>query len=292
MMLVGDKMKVFISWAGDKSLKVAKILKDWIPCVIQDIQPYFSTEDIDKGARWSSDIAKELSDADFGILCVTKDNLESQWLNFEAGALSKALDKVKVCPFLFDLKPSEISNSPILQFQMTNVDRDDIFKLFKTMNKGLGEKGLEETRLEKMFELSWPKIDKELKSIEDDISNYPQKESSNQNEIMEEMLDLLRSQQIILRDPEKLLPIKYLEMVMNSRTNIDKIPRRMLSEWSFLRTQVIESIGYSGEDNKISRFIEFIELTDKIFFKIGLINNIRMPYKFLEKSIIENNDSE
>ena len=28
------------------------------------------------------------------------------------------------------------------------------------------------------------------------------------------------------------------------------------------------------------------------FFKIGLINNIRMPYKFLEKSIIENNDSE
>ena len=264
MMLVGDKMKVFISWS----------------------------EDIDKGARWSSDIAKELSDADFGILCVTKDNLESQWLNFEAGALSKALDKVKVCPFLFDLKPSEISNSPILQFQMTNVDRDDIFKLFKTMNKGLGEKGLEETRLEKMFELSWPKIDKELKSIEDDISNYPQKESSNQNEIMEEMLDLLRSQQIILRDPEKLLPIKYLEMVMNSRTNIDKIPRRMLSEWSFLRTQVIESIGYSGEDNKISRFIEFIELTDKIFFKIGLINNIRMPYKFLEKSIIENNDSE
>lgn len=266
MMLVGDKMKVFISWSGDKSLKVAKILKDWIPCVIQDIQPYFSTEDIDKGARWSSDIAKELSDADFGILCVTKDNLESQWLNFEAGALSKALDKVK--------------------------DRDDIFKLFKTMNKGLGEKGLEETRLEKMFELSWPKIDKELKSIEDDISNYPQKESSNQNEIMEEMLDLLRSQQIILRDPEKLLPMKYLEMVMNSRTNIDKIPRRMLSEWSFLRTQVIESIGYSGEDNKISRFIEFIELTDKIFFKIGLINNIRMPYKFLEKSIIENNDSE
>ena len=126
MMLVGDKMKVFISWSGDKSLKVAKILKDWIPCVIQDIQPYFSTEDIDKGARWSSDIAKELSDADFGILCVTKDNLESQWLNFEAGALSKTLDKVKVCSFLFDLKPSEISNSPILQFQMTNVDRDDI----------------------------------------------------------------------------------------------------------------------------------------------------------------------
>ena len=31
MMLVGDKMKVFISWSGDKSLKVAKILKDWIP---------------------------------------------------------------------------------------------------------------------------------------------------------------------------------------------------------------------------------------------------------------------
>ena len=91
-------MKVFISWSGETSFEVAKILKEWIPCIIQDVEPYFSSEDIDKGARWSTDIAKELEEASFGILCVTRDNLQSQWLNFEAGALSKAIDKAKVCP--------------------------------------------------------------------------------------------------------------------------------------------------------------------------------------------------
>ena len=70
-------MKVFISWSGDTSFKVAEVLKEWLPCIIQDVEPYFSSADIDKGARWSSDIAKELEAADFGILCVTKDNIDS-----------------------------------------------------------------------------------------------------------------------------------------------------------------------------------------------------------------------
>ena len=55
-----NKMKVFISWSGSKSQEVAKILKQWIPCVIQSVEPYFSSADTDKGARWSTDIAKEL----------------------------------------------------------------------------------------------------------------------------------------------------------------------------------------------------------------------------------------
>lgn len=42
-------MKVFISWSGSKSQEVAKILKQWIPCVIQSVEPYFSSADIDKG---------------------------------------------------------------------------------------------------------------------------------------------------------------------------------------------------------------------------------------------------
>ena len=86
-------MRVFISWSGNKSHKVALVFRDWLPSVIQSIEPYVSSEDIDKGARWSTDIAKELENSTFGILCVTKDNLEAPWLSFEAGALSKTMDK-------------------------------------------------------------------------------------------------------------------------------------------------------------------------------------------------------
>lgn len=65
-------MKVFISWSGDTSHRVAKIFRDWLPSVIQSVSPYVSSEDIDKGSRWSTDIADELDESTYGILCVTK----------------------------------------------------------------------------------------------------------------------------------------------------------------------------------------------------------------------------
>lgn len=213
----GEKMKVFISWSGDVSFQVAKVLKEWIPCVIQDVEPYFSSEDIDKGVRWSTDIAKELEMASFGILCVTKDNLESQWLNFEAGALSKAIDKSKVCPLLFRLKPSDISDSPLIQFQMTNVEKNDIYKLFKSINSSLEDAGLDENILEKVFSTFWPKIEKAFNEIEDvEVKKQPKDDEQNDNsKILEEMLELLRMQQMLLSSPERLLPQEYLKSMVD-----------------------------------------------------------------------------
>lgn len=102
------RMKVFVSWSGDKSHKAAVVFRDWLPSVIQSITPYVSSEDIDKGARWSVDIASELEDSTFGLLCVTEENLNAPWLSFEAGALSKAMDKSFVTPFLLDIKRADV----------------------------------------------------------------------------------------------------------------------------------------------------------------------------------------
>lgn len=287
------KMKVFISWSGKTSFEVAKVLKEWIPCVIQDIEPYFSSDDIDKGARWSTDIAKELEAAEFGILCVTKDNLNSAWLNFEAGALSKAIDKSKVCPFLFNLLPSEISNSPILQFQMTSVDRDDMYKLFQSMNKALGENALEETRLKKMFELSWNEIDTALKGIEDISTEEGEKKkgkSLDQQKILEEMLDLLRSQQVMLRDPEHFIPVSLIKELANSPTKYyeelsDRIPRALLMHDGDIKRslssleKMLEEFDYDRPaviKDYIGTVKELMRVEQEIFERIGLNRVIRL----------------
>lgn len=93
-------MKVFISWSGDVSRRAAMALKDWLPNVIQTVDPFVSSENIQKGARWFTDVGAELEAAKFGIICLTPDNLTAPWLLFEAGALSKSLSQSRVSPLL------------------------------------------------------------------------------------------------------------------------------------------------------------------------------------------------
>lgn len=198
-------MKVFLSWSGDISHKVAMTFRDWLPSVIQSIVPYVSSEDIDKGARWSTDIAKELEDSTFGILCVTKENINAPWLNFEAGALSKTMDKSFVSPFLFDIKRSEV-NGPILQFQSTIFEREDIKKLVSSLNKACKENQLSDEKLERAFVVWYTILEADLNKIKNAGYEQPLGEEMQPSEgnstILEEILELTRVNQKLIRNPE------------------------------------------------------------------------------------------
>ena len=94
-------MNVFISWSGKSSEAVAQALTNWLPDVIQPVKPFMSRENIRKGALWRQVIAQQLRDSKFGILCLTRDNLDATWLHFEAGAIAKAVDDSLVWTYLF-----------------------------------------------------------------------------------------------------------------------------------------------------------------------------------------------
>ncbi len=212
-------MKVFISWSGRQSHRVATTLRDWLPSVIQSIEPYVSSEDIDKGARWATDIAKELEQSSFGILCVTQTNITAPWLNFEAGALGKSVDKSRVCPFLFRVRRSEVEG-PLLQFQSTVDDPEDLLKLLKSINDACAGEGIEEARLEKAFEVWWPTLERELNAIaadEDTEETLDPRPAPLPNDyfavVLEEILDLTRTNLKLLRSPGEILPAGYLREV-------------------------------------------------------------------------------
>lgn len=148
-------MKIFIAWSGSSSKKVATVLRDWLPTVVPAAQPWISSEDIEKGTHWSSELAKQLEQTSYGILCVTPGNQNSPWLNFEAGALSKSLDGARVSPFLLGVELSELP-STLSQFQATLYEKEDLLRLARAVNKACTPNDIEELRLQSGFDVCWP----------------------------------------------------------------------------------------------------------------------------------------
>jgi len=156
-------MDVFISWSGKRSQMVASALREWLPMVIQDVSPFYSPDDIEKGARWLPELNKCLEGSKFGIICVTPENMQAPWLLFEAGAISKALDASVVCPLLLDLDPAALSG-PLAQFQAARLAKDEVRKLVGALNKR-AEKPLQENRVDGQFEALWSILEQKLKDI-------------------------------------------------------------------------------------------------------------------------------
>lgn len=216
-------MKVFLSWSGARSNKVAEALREWLPYVVPHVEPYVSSEDIEKGARWATDIAKELEKSGYGIICLTTENIAAPWILFEAGALSKFVEKSRVVPMLLDVKKSDLQG-PLVQFQAITFDEADVRKIVGELNDAAGDDAIEQLRIEKAFKIWWP----HLKSMIQDIAAVPAPEKSTEYgpqkidtgsiaTMIEEVLELSRSQFKILKSPNEILPIDYLRAAIGDK---------------------------------------------------------------------------
>lgn len=208
-------MKVFLSWSGEHSKQIASVFKDWLPSVIQSIDPFISSEDIEKGSRWNTEIAQKLQETSFGIIFLTKDNLNAPWLNFEAGALSKALNNSYVAPFLYDIKPSDLTDSPISQFQTTSFTDTDLYKLMETINNANGpENLLPRERLRTTFDIWYPKLVDALGLIAKDQSE-PNDGSKKQTKIKQAEFNILEDILESTRNTQRLLGNTDMKLYKN-----------------------------------------------------------------------------
>lgn len=186
-------MKVFISWSGKTSGQLAKVLREWLPSVIQVVKPHYSSDDIEKGSRGNRIMGKELEEAEVGVLCLTRENLEAPWIMFEAGALSKRLDKSRVCPILFDGLGTTDLKGPLVNFQAANFNKEGMRKVVGMMNSQLGDNKLEEKVLDVVFGKFWPDIEEKVKGVLSTRDKAPRRELRNDRELLEEILTLSRS---------------------------------------------------------------------------------------------------
>lgn len=107
---------------------------------------------------------KQLESGNFAILCLTPENSKAPWIHHEAGALSKVVNESHVCPYLLDLEPIEIVG-PLTKFQAARANKEDTFKLVKTINNALDAGVLPEELFRKVFDKWWPDLESSLSEI-------------------------------------------------------------------------------------------------------------------------------
>ena len=195
-------MKVFISWSGDRSRAIAEILDDWLQCVLQAVDPWMSSKDIDRGSLWFSELSNQLADTSVGIVCLTQDNKEKPWILFESGALAKGLSSARVCTFLIDLKTTDIDD-PLAQFNHSNHTKEGVFGLLRTINVSLGERALNNEVLRRVFETYWPQFRKDFDKALEENPLSEKIEPRTEDNMMHEILTSIRRVDRKVRELEK-----------------------------------------------------------------------------------------
>jgi hypothetical protein len=101
-------MKIFISWSGEIARQVAEKLRTWLRRIVPLLDPFVSSVDMPKGTMWIVELFHQLEQSSVAIICVTRENLHSDWLLFEAGALADQMSRSKICTLFIDISPLEV----------------------------------------------------------------------------------------------------------------------------------------------------------------------------------------
>jgi hypothetical protein len=156
-------VKVFLSWSGETSRIFAGILKPWLEQVLPGTDVWLSSEDIDKGTIWFTEIIGELERCHCGVICVTRENHLAPWIHFEAGGMVKGLGKGHVATILLDIDYPELKQ-PLNQFNGLRINREGAFHLVKSFNK-LSDRPIKDHVLERTFEKFWPDLDNDYRLL-------------------------------------------------------------------------------------------------------------------------------
>jgi hypothetical protein len=145
------KTPVFISWSGLYANEVAVALKSLLDDVLHELDIFVSSEDIEAGTNWAEEIRARLQNAKVGILCITKDKLDSRWLNYEAGAMANAKGEKRVIPYCVGMEVGAIG-TPLNQLQAVPADRKGTRALIEAVNNACGEFKLDDNKLDRLFD--------------------------------------------------------------------------------------------------------------------------------------------
>jgi hypothetical protein len=189
---------VFISWSGDRSRAAANALASRLPDVIQSVVPFVSTR-MPAGVFAASQMFRALQTCTFGIICVTTDNQEEPWLNFEAGALGLKFPEMnRITPYLLDDVVEADLKQPLSHFQAKRADKDGTLDLLHSINESVKNGRLTRDRLETAFDRGWDELNDALRAPLDAEPASPRRSDT---EMLEELVLTVRELSRRVPDP-------------------------------------------------------------------------------------------
>ena len=161
--------------------------------IVQSVEPFVSTHDISAGDRFLNTLASELQETSFGIVCLTRKNILTPWITFEAGAMSRMIETGKIVPLLLDLKPSDLTG-PLAQFQAVNADSErEVFNLIRVIADTSAPPRITDTQLKATFDAFWPSLEAKVAELASSDEESDSHDKRADRDLLEEILLLVRA---------------------------------------------------------------------------------------------------
>ena len=190
-------VNILISWSEPTSRELAEILRKWLPTVLPYANPWLSSEDVRKGRPWDLELTRRLDGTSYAIVCVTTLAVaRAPWVNFEAGAVSKYVERGHVSPLLLaGVSPDDLGNLPLARYQCTEFTKAEVGKLLRSINEAAASR-MSIQDIERNLENTWMQLHSDVGALDsskradkraDDGEDYDEEEDSDIGWPLEEL---------------------------------------------------------------------------------------------------------
>ena len=159
--------------------------------VLRFVRPWVSSEDIRKGTRWSDELWGRLRNTSYSIVCVTPEAVRSPWVNFEAGAVARAVGgHSHVSPLLLGMSAGDLrlGGVPLAMFQCTEFTRRDVERLVKAINAAAAAP-MRQSHVSLRFRRGWASLRDEIGRIDIASADDSELEEALQDEAADAWLE-------------------------------------------------------------------------------------------------------
>ena len=168
-----------------------------------------------------------------------------------------------VVPILFGLKHSDVQQ-PLSMFQSALFEKEDIFRVVKSINGAAGSNAREERQLETVFDSFWPRLDEAIKpklaKLRSTLPRHEQKKLEH-DRILEELLLLARQQSRILSNPAGLVGEEILALLLRLTHEPDGTALRLVHKE---RDLVLALCGRWGKlEHELNGYLNVLEAKER-----------------------------